>query len=75
MEGIARALLRSGKGRNLTDGIALATASGIKAKAAADAVERARPVDKAQAEIKALRAKEEAAERQASVADRLALRH
>ena len=72
--GLPRALLRSGKGRNLTDAIALATVDDIKAKAAADAVERARPADKPQAEIKALRAEEQAAERQASIADRLALR-
>ena len=72
--GLPRALLRSGKGRNLSDAIALATVDDIKAKAAADAVERARPADKPQAEIKALRAEEQAAERQASIADRLALR-
>jgi|SRR6516165_2866870 len=71
--GLPRALLRSGKGRNLTDAIALATVDDIK-EAAADAVERARPADKPQAEIKALRAEEQAAERQASIADRLALR-
>jgi hypothetical protein len=74
MMGLPRALLRSGKGRNLSDAIALATVDDIKAKAAADAVERARPADKPQAEIKALRAEEQAAERQASIADRLALR-
>ena len=73
MMGLPRALLRSGKGRNLTDAIALATVDDIK-EAAADAVERARPADKPQAEIKALRAEEQAAERQASIADRLALR-
>ena len=71
--GLPRALLRSGKGRNLTDAIALATVDDIK-EAAADAVERARPADKPQAEIKALRAEEQAAERQAIIADRLALR-
>jgi hypothetical protein len=74
MSGLPRALLRSGKGRGLTDAIVLAKVSDIKAKAAADAVERARPADKPQAEIKALRAEEQAAERQASIADRLALR-
>ena len=74
MMGLPRALLRSGKGRSLTDAIALATVADIKAKAAADAVERARRVDKPQAEIKALRAEEQAAERQAIIADRLALR-
>ena len=74
MNGLPRALLRSGKGRSLTDAIALATVADIKAKAAADAVERARRVDKPQAEIKALRAEEQAAERQAIIADRLALR-
>jgi hypothetical protein len=52
----------------------LATVADIKAKAAAHAVERARPADKPRAEIKALRAEEQAAERQASIADRLALR-
>jgi hypothetical protein len=74
MSGLPRALLRSGKGRGLTDAIVLATVADIKAKAAAHAVERARPADKPQAEIKALRAEEQAAERQASIADRLALR-
>jgi hypothetical protein len=74
MSGLPSALLRSGKGRSLTDATALAMVAGIKAKAAADAVERARPVDKPQAEIKALRAEEQAAERQAIIADRLALR-
>ena len=74
MNGLPRDLLRSGKGRSLTDAIALATVADIKAKAAADAVERARRVDKPQAEIKALRAEEQAAERQAIIADRLALR-
>jgi hypothetical protein len=74
MSGLPRALLRSGKGRGLTDAIVLAKVSDIKAKAAADAVERARPADKPQAEIKALRAEEQAAERQAIIADRLALR-
>ena len=74
MNGLPRALLRSGKGRGLTDAIVLATVADIKAKAAADAVERARPGDKPQAEIKALRAEEQAVERQASIADRLALR-
>jgi hypothetical protein len=53
MMGLPRALLRSGKGRNLTDATALAMVSEVKAKAAADAVERARPADKPQAEIKA----------------------
>jgi len=66
-------LLRSGKGRNLAEAIALATVDDVKAKAAAAAVERARPADKAQAEIKALRAEEQAEERRASIADRLAL--
>jgi len=74
MMGLPRALLRSGKGRNLTDAIALATVDDIKAKAAADAVGRARPADKPQAEIKALRAEEQAAERQSSITERLALR-
>jgi hypothetical protein len=74
MSGLPSALLRSGKGHSLTDAIVLAKVSDIKAKAAADAVERARPADKPQAEIKALRAEEEAAERHASIADRLALR-
>jgi hypothetical protein len=74
MSGLPGALLRSGKGRSLTDAILLAKVSDIKAKAAADAVERARPADKPQAEIKALRAEEQAAERHASIADRLALR-
>jgi hypothetical protein len=74
MSGLPRDLLCSGKGRGLTDAIVLATVADIKAKAAADAVERARPADKPQAEIKALRAEEQAAERHASIADRLALR-
>jgi DNA end-binding protein Ku len=42
--------------------VPLATVDDIKAKAAADAVGRARPADKPQAEIKALRAEEQAAE-------------
>jgi hypothetical protein len=70
--GVPRVWLRSGKGRNLTDAIVLATVSEMKAKDAAAAVERARPADKPRAEIKALRAEEQAAERQASIADRLA---
>src|SRR5262245_23251803 len=74
MMGVPSILLRSGKGRNLTDAIAFATVDDIKAKAAADAVKRARPADKLQAEIKALRAEEQAEERRASIADRLALR-
>jgi len=74
MIGAPRLLLRSGKGRSLTDAIALATVSEINAKAAADAEKRARPADKVQAEIKALRAEEKAAERQANIADRLAKR-
>ena len=69
--GQACALLRSGKGRRLTDAIVLAAAAEMKAKAAADAVERARPTDKLRAEINALRAEEQAAERQASAQDRL----
>jgi len=72
--GLPHLLLRSGKGRSLTDAIALATVSEINAKGAADAVKRARPPDKVQAEIKALRAEEQAAERQANIADRLAKR-
>jgi len=72
--GVPSVWLRSGKGRNLTDAIVLATGSEAKAKAADDAVERARPADKPRAEIKALRAEEEAAERQANIADRLARR-
>jgi hypothetical protein len=74
MIGVPRALLRSGKGRSLTDAIALAMVSDFKAKAAAAAVERARPADKPQAEIKTLRAEEQAKEQRASIADRLALR-
>jgi hypothetical protein len=74
MMGLPRALLRSGKGRNLTDATALAMVSEIKAKAAADAVERARPADEPHAEIKALHAEEQADERQSIIADRLALR-
>jgi len=74
MTGLPSLLLRSGKGRNRTDATALAMASDIKAKAAADAAERAHPADKAQAEIKALRAEEQAAERQSIIADTLALR-
>jgi len=73
MMGVPSSLLRSGKGRNLTDAITLAMVSDFKAKAAADAVKRARPADKPQVEIKTLRAEEEAAERHASIADRLAL--
>jgi len=69
--GVPSTLLRSGKGRSLTDAIALATVSEIKAKAAADAVKRARPANKAQLEIRTLRAEEEAEERRASIADRL----
>jgi len=42
--------------------VPLATVDDIKAKAAADAVGRARPADKPQAEIKTLRAEEQAAE-------------
>jgi hypothetical protein len=72
MIGAPRVWLRSGKGRSLTDAIALATVSDFNAKAAADAVKRARPADKVQAEIKALRAEEQAAERQASILYRLA---
>jgi len=72
MMGLPSLLLRSGKGRNRTDATALAMASDIKA--AADAAERAHPADKAQAEIKALRAEEQAAERQSIIADTLALR-
>jgi hypothetical protein len=49
-------------------------AAGIKAKAATDAAERAHPADKLRAEINALRAQEQAAERQASIQDRLALK-
>jgi hypothetical protein len=71
--GRVHALLRSGRGRRLTDTIVRATVDDIRAKAAADAVERARPADKLQAEIKALRAEEQAAESQASIHDRLAL--
>jgi hypothetical protein len=70
--GLARSLLRSaGKGHSRTDEIALAVVSEMKAKAAASAVKRARPADKPQAEIKALRAEEDAAERKASIVDRL----
>jgi len=43
MSGLPRALLPSGKGRGITDAIVLATVADIKAKAAADAVETARP--------------------------------
>jgi hypothetical protein len=71
MSGLPRALLRSGKGHGVIDAIVLATVADIKAKAAADAVERARPADRPQAEIKALRAEEQAAERHASIAERL----
>jgi hypothetical protein len=46
--------------------------SDFKAKAAAAAVKRARPADKVQAEIKALRAEEQATERQADILYRLA---
>jgi hypothetical protein len=74
MDGLPSTLLRSGKGRNLIDAIALARVDDVKAKAAADAVKRARPADKPRAEIKALRAEEQAEERRASIADRLALR-
>ena len=73
MVGVPRAFLRSGRGRRLTDAIVRAKVDGIRAKAAQDAVERARPADKLQAEIKALRAEEQAAESQASIHDRLAL--
>jgi hypothetical protein len=72
--GLVTAMLRSGKGRGLIGVIARATVDDIKVKAAADAVKRARPADKAQAEIKALRAEEQAAERQARIEDRLARR-
>jgi hypothetical protein len=74
MMGVPSTLLRSGKGRRLTDAIALAMVSDFKVKAAAAAVKRARPADKVQAEIKALRAEEQAAERQANIADRVARR-
>jgi hypothetical protein len=70
--GLPGVWLRSAIGRKLTDAVVLATVSEMKAKAAADAVKRARPADKVQAEIKALRAEEEAAERQASILYRLA---
>lgn len=72
--GLVTGMLRSSKGRDLVGEIALTAVDGIKVKAAADAVKRARPADKAQAEIKALRAEEQAAERQARIEDRLARR-
>jgi hypothetical protein len=74
MDGLPRALLRPGKGRRVTDEIVLAYVDTIRLKAAADAVKRARPADKLQAEINALRVEEQAADRLASIADRRALR-
>jgi hypothetical protein len=72
--GLATVLLRSDKGRGLAGEIARSVVDDFKAKAAAAAAKRARPSDKVQAEINALRAEERAAERKARIADRLRAR-
>src|SRR5215469_465936 len=67
-------LLRSGKGRGRAGEIAMAMMAQFKASKAAEYATRAAPAKRPQAEIKALRAAEDAVDRLSSIGDRLALK-
>jgi hypothetical protein len=72
--GWAIGLLRSGKGCGRTGEIAVAIMAQFKASQAAEHATRAAPAKRPQAEIKALRAAEDAAEWLSRIGDRLALK-
>jgi hypothetical protein len=65
-------LLRSRTGRRLADQIVAADMACFKAAAAQNAISRAAPADTLQAEIKAHRASERAADMMNTLADRIA---
>jgi hypothetical protein len=67
-------LLRSGKGRGWTGEIAMGIMAQFKASKAAEHATRAAPAKRPQAEIKALRAAEDAVDRLSRIGDRLALK-
>jgi hypothetical protein len=67
-------LLRSGKGRGRTGEIAMAIMAQFKASKGGEHATRAAPAKRPQAEIKALRAAEDAVDRLSRIGDRLALK-
>lgn len=67
-------LLRSGKGRGRGGEIAMAMMAQFKASKAAEHATRAAPAKRPQAEIKALRAAEDAVDRLSRIGDTLALK-
>jgi hypothetical protein len=67
-------LLQSGKGRGWTGEIAMGIMAQFKASKAAEHATRAAPAKRPQAEIKALRAAEDAVDRLSRIGDRLALK-